>query len=138
MPRFTPHGFVRKQLSLGAIAVAAGTGAQAIVTSLPITSRCTIERFDLIPTVAATGGGASRVLNVRRGSGSGTVVATGTLLLADLNAIAVPKGYAANTSGADFVEGDTLSIQIDSGGTSMTAGTFIVVLTFREMPQRVA
>jgi len=138
MPRLTSHGYVRKQLSLGAIAVAAGTGAQAIVTSLPITSRCTIERIDLIPTVAATGSGASRVLNVRRGSGSGTVVLAATLVLADLNAIAVTKGYAANTSGADFNDGDTLSVQIDSGGTSMTAGTFVMVLTFREATQRVS
>ena len=138
MPRFASNGFIRTTLCLGPIAVAAGTGAQAIVTSLVVPSRRVLERIDLIPTVAATGAGASRVLNVRKGTGSGTVVGTATLLLADLGTIGTVKGYVVNTSNVPYDDADTLSMQIDSGGTSMTAGTFIFLLTFREQPQRIA
>ena len=136
MPRPAQYGFVRTSLSLGPIAVASGTSAQTILLSWTVPSRRVLERIDVIPTVAGTGAGAARTLNVRRGNASGTVVGTAALALADLGTIGTPKTYAALTTGANFEDTDTLSIQIDSGGTQFTALTAIFVLHFRELAQR--
>lgn len=137
MPRYANYGWTRVPLTIGPIAVASGTSAQAILTSLPVPSRRVLERIDVVPTVAGTGTAASRVLNVRRGTGSGTVIGTGTMVLADYGTIGTPKSYLAN-AGANLEDGDTLSIQIDSGGTQFTALTIIIILTFRELAQRVS
>jgi hypothetical protein len=138
MPRYANHGFTRTSVTIGPIAITAGTSQQVIALSLPVPARRVLESLVALPTVAATGAGASRVLSVRKGNASGTAILTATLALADLNTIGTPKAYAANTSGANLEDGDTYSIEIASGGTQFTAGTFILLLTFREQPQRIA
>lgn len=137
MPRYATYGFTRTTISLGPIAVSSGTSQQTIALSMPALARRTLESVTLLPTVAATGTSASRTLNFRKGNASGTVLTAMTIVLADLNTIGTPKTFTA-TAGSDLTDGDTWTLEIASGGTQFTAGTFIFLLTFRELAQRAA
>jgi hypothetical protein len=134
MPRYANYGFTRKILTLQQ-AVATGTSQEIVVLSLPV-GRCVLEKLEVIPIVAGTGTSASRVLNVRKGTASGTVAATLTMVLADMQTKGTFKAGAVTASAASFDDSDTMTVEIASGGTQFTALTIAVVLTFRELAQR--
>jgi len=140
MPRNAPYGFDRDVIVL-TIPFPAGTGQVTSLLSLPLGFAGTVERAAIYSSVVATGAGATRTLNIRKGSATGTVMATATVALADLNAVGNVKAVPASTvaGAADFVDADTLTIEwATAGAVAYTAGTFHVAITVRQKAQRAA
>jgi hypothetical protein len=140
MPRNAPYGFTR-DVQVFTIPFPAATGQVTSLLSLPLGFSGTIERVAIYSSVVAAGAGASRTFNVRKGSATGTVMATATVVLADLNAVGTPKVVPVSTvaGAADFVDADTLTIEwATAGAVAFTGGTFHVVITTRQLGQRVA
>lgn len=139
MPRLSPYGWSR-DLSQFAIPFPAGTGQVTSLLALPLGYQGTLERAAIYSSIAATGAGASRTLNIRKGAGiTGTVMATGLVVLADLSTVGVPKVLTVSTTAgaADFADADTLTIEwATAGAVAYTAGAFHVVLTVRTRAQR--
>lgn len=140
MPRFAPYGFGRQVVVL-TIPFPAGTGQVTSLLSLPLGFAGTIERAAIYSSIAATGAGASRTFNIRKGSATGAVMATATVVLADLSTVGVPKVVPVTTVAADrdFVDADTLTIEwATAGAVAYTAGTFHVAVTLRGKSQKAA
>jgi hypothetical protein len=138
MPRSAPYGFSRA-INVFTIPFPAGTGQVTSLLSLPLGFAGTVERVAIYSSVAATGAGASRTFNVRKGSATGTVMATATVVLADLSTVGAPKviPVSAVAGAADFVDADTLTLEwATAGAVAYTAGTFHVCVTTRTRAQR--
>lgn len=138
MPRLAPYGFSR-DVQVHTIPFPAGTGQVSSLLSLPLGYAGTVEKVSIYSSIAATGAGASRTFNVRKGNATGTVMATGTVVLADLSTVGVPKVVAVSTvaGAADFADADTLTIEwATAGAVAFTAGTFHVAITVRSKAQR--
>jgi hypothetical protein len=138
MPRSAPYGFARS-VNVFTIPFPAGTGQVTSLLSLPLGFAGTVERVAIYSSIAATGAGASRAFNVRKGSATGTVMATATVVLADLSTVGVPKviPVSAVAGAADFVDADTLTLEwATAGAVAYTAGTFHVAVTVRTRAQR--
>jgi hypothetical protein len=140
MPRSAPYGFTRDVIVLS-IPFPAGTGQVTSLLSLPLGFAGRLERCAIYSSIAATGAGASRTFNVRKGSATGTVMATATVVLADLSTVGAPKVIPVSTvaGAADFADADTLTLEwATAGAVAYTAGTFHVVATIRQLAQRAA
>jgi hypothetical protein len=138
MPRLAPYGFTRDVIVL-TIPFPAGTGQVTSILSLPLGFAGTVERAAIYASVVATGAGATRTLNIRKGIATGTVMATATVALADLNAVGNVKAVPAVAGAADFADADTLTIEwAAAGAVAYTAGTFHVAITVRQKAQRAA
>jgi hypothetical protein len=140
MPRFAPYGFAR-DIAVYTIPFPAGTGQVTSLLSLPLGFAGTLDRVAIYSSIAATGAGASRTFNVRKGSATGVVMATATVVLADLSTVGAIKviPVSAVAQAADFVDADTLTIEwATAGAVAYTAGTFHVVVTSRVKAQRAA
>lgn len=114
-----------------------GTGQVNAVLSLPVT-KMTVIGAKIIASAVAAGGGASRTFNIRKGNATGTVVATATVVLADLDALGEVKDIPAVSGVGDFEDGDTLTIEwAAAGAVAFTGGSFIVeVRTRRRIQQK--
>lgn len=139
MPRFAAYG-VQRGFMVHTIPFPAGTGQVTSLLSFPLGFAGTIEKVSIYASVVAAGAGASRTFNVRKGTATGTVVATATVVLADLNTVgAAPKDIPVTAANASFVDADTLTIEwAAAGAVAFTAGTFHVAIRFRQKPQAVA
>lgn len=138
MPRFAVYGFDRS-LPVLTIPFPAGTGQVTSLLSLPLGFQGTIEKVSIYSSVAATGAGASRTFNVRKGSATGTVMATATVVLADLSTVGAIKDIpvTAVTLDRDFADADTLTIEwATAGAVAFTGGTFHVVIRIRQKGQK--
>jgi hypothetical protein len=116
-----------------------GTGQVNAVLSKPVGFRQTLMGVRIIAAAVAAGGGASRTFNVRKGSATGIVIATATVVLADLDALGEVKVIPVTGVGADieFLDGDTLSIEwATAGAVAFTAGEFIVEIATRKRVQQ--
>ena len=117
-----------------------GTGQVNAIVSLPAFSAFSLASVNIVAAVAATGAGASRTFNVRKGNATGTVVATATVVLADLDTLGEVKTITpvATSGTADFIDSDTLTVEwAAAGAVAFTAGEFIVELvTRRRLQQR--
>lgn len=117
----------------------AGTGQVTSLDQLPMFAQGTLVSVNIVAAVAATGAGASRTFNVRKGSATGTVIATATVVLADLNALGKVKTIApVTTSGtAHLLDSDTVTVEwATAGAVAYTAGEFIVELVWRRRLQQ--
>lgn len=138
MPRFAPYGFAIVQESF-AIPIPAGTGQVSSVLSLPRGFVASITKVSAVVRVVATGAGASRVLNIRKGSATGAVVATTTYVLADGATVGAVKDVPVTAANADFADADTLTIEWPTAGAvAFTAGELNLVITTRRRLQRAA
>jgi hypothetical protein len=119
--------------------IADGTGAITLVDSLPLGYLGSIEKITFVSGSIATGAGGTQTYKVRKGGPTGTVVATLTLALADVNAVGKFKSAlvaaADNEAARLSKDTDTISFTRDAGGTAYTKfeGTFY--LTLRQKPQ---
>jgi hypothetical protein len=134
MPRYASGAWVRKVVNLY-VPLPGGTGPVVAVLSLPV-GRCVLEKMEVVPAVAGTGAGATRTLNVRKGSATGTVVATANPTLANMGTVGTFLAGTVTASAAAFEDADVLSVEFANGGTAFTAGAVNLVLTFRERGQR--
>jgi hypothetical protein len=107
------------------------------VLSLPRGYGCTIISVKAVVRVAATGAGASRTFNLRKGSATGTVVATATYVLADGATVGSVKDIPVTAAAADFLDGDNLTIEWPTAGAvAFTAGDLIIAITSRKRIQQ--
>lgn len=116
-----------------------GTGQVTSLDQIPVFARGALASVNIIAAVAATGAGASRTFNVRKGTATGTVIATATVVLADLNALGKVKTIAPSTSSGvtDVLDGDTITVEwATAGAVAFTAGEFIIELVWRRRLQQ--
>lgn len=128
------HIFVTEHIP---VTIPAGTGQVSSVLSLPRGYRSFVTAVKAIVKVAATGAGASRVLNVRKGSATGTVVATTTYVLADGATVGTVKDLPVTAGTEQFEDADTLTIEWPTAGAvAFTAGELILAITTRRRMQQ--
>lgn len=110
-----------------------GTGQVNAIVSLPQNRKAALIGASLYADAVATGAGASRTFNVRKGNATGTVVATATVVLADLDTLGEVKDIPVTpVGGAEFLDTDTLSVEwATAGAVAFTAGRFILSLRWR-------
>lgn len=143
MPRQALYGFNRG-FAVHTIPFPAGTGQVTSLLSLPLGFEGVIEKVSIYASVVAAGAGASRTFNVRKGTATGTVVATATVVLADLNAVGaavkdIPVVAGGSPLTARFVDADTLTLEwATAGAVAFTAGVFQVVIRYRDTGQKAA
>jgi len=140
MPRFAPYGFARDFIPL-TIPFPAGAGQVTSLLSLPLGFQGTVEKVSIYSSIAAAGAGASRTFNVRKGIATGTVLATATVVLADLSTVGAIKDIpiTAGAGATDFADADTLTIEwATAGAVAYTAGVFHVVVRVRHRVQKAA
>ena len=119
------------------IPLPAGAGQVSSVLSLPTGFGHTITAVKAVVAVVATGAGATRTLNVRKGSATGTVVATATYVLADGATVGTVKDIPVTAANADFLDADTLTIEWPTAGAvAFTAGQIELVITTRARIQQ--
>ena len=136
MPRFAPYGWQRSQFNINIPAGdLATTSAVAVASALPLGFKYVIEKVTYVASVAHTGAGGSRTINVKKGT---TVVATVALAVADLGTAGAFKALTVDATEALFDDGDTLTIDFSSGGTVYSAGSGELIIQIREEPQRIA
>lgn len=117
-----------------------GTGALTFITSRVADGFIrTLEKITFVSTTAFTGTAGTQTFKVRKGNATGTVVATLTLALADMDTTA-GKSKSADVAAADqdaarFGDTDTLSFTRDASGTAFTGGAGVFTLTWRQKPQ---
>lgn len=136
MPRETSgFGFVFKTEHLF-INVPAGAGQANSVLSLPRGFGCTIISAKITTALAATGAGATRVLNIRKGSATGTIVAAATYTLAGGATVGVVQDVPVTAANADFLDADNLTVEWPTAGAvAFTAGQIMLSITTRQRTQ---
>jgi hypothetical protein len=110
------------------------------VLSLPVPFGHTLIKISAVVAVVATGAGASRVLNIRKGSATGGILATTTYVLADGATVGTVKDIPVAPvapANADWLDADTLTIEWPTAGAvAFTAGQLEIVLTSRQRIQQ--
>jgi len=143
MPREVHPAYTRTEKVLlpvpAVTGIGDGTGAITLIDSLPLGYRGLIEKITFISGSIATGAGGTQTFKVRKGGASGTVVATLTLALADVNAVG--KFKSASVAAADqesaklTSDTDTISFTRDASGTAYTKLEGVFVLTIAQRLQ---
>jgi len=137
MPRKAPYGFSRGNLVLS-LPLASGfsitTAANVMLSYLPGFS-FVIEKVTVVNTVASAGSGASRTLNIRKGSASGTVVATKAIVLADCG-LATVVDVPVTAANATYGDADTITVDLGGAGTAFSTFEANLVIQYRALPQR--
>jgi hypothetical protein len=138
MPRLAPFGYSRNIVSFtvpftGYLTVVAAN----VCLSKSVPFACELERVEAVTTTVATGSGATRAINVRNGTATGTTAGTITVTLANQGTLGtVTAGTVTTAANANkFGAGDTLTIEFPNAGTAFTAGGFDLLLTFRDKNQ---
>jgi hypothetical protein len=123
-------------ITIPSVGYLAATGAVNVMLSKTLGYACELERIDVVTTVVATTAG-SRVLNVRRGDASGTVVGTITLAIATQGVLGVVNAgtVTAGPGATAFTDTDTITVQFAGSGTAFTAGGIDLLLTLRDRNQ---
>jgi hypothetical protein len=133
MPREAIYGVQRGALNVY-IPIPAGAGAAEIITDWLGAYGRTIESAKAYVAIAGTGAGATRALRILKGAS--TVVATGTVTLANTATLGAEIALTVTAADATFDDDDVLTVDF-AAGTAFTAGALNLVITFRERPQRV-
>ena len=147
MPRFAPYGYAfRRQTHSTPF-----TGFLSVVTqanlmlSLPIDFAFELVAVRLVTTVVGTGAGATRLINIRKGSATGTVVGSVTATLANQGVLgvvttgSVVTAARANAFNDLLAVPDTLTIEFPAAASVVFAtGGFDLILTLRTLAQRAA
>lgn len=145
MPRFAPYGYAYERETYNI----PFTGFLNIATqinralSLPINFGFELVAVYIVPTVVGTGAAASRTINVRKGSATGTVVGTVTATLANQGVLGVVTAGTVTTAARAnvFIDQvatpDAMTIELQAAGSTVfTAGGVDLILVTRALNQR--
>lgn len=145
MPRNAPYGYAWKR----EVHNVPFTGFLSVVTqanlvlSLPIDFAFDLVAIRFVVTAVGTGAGATRLINVRKGSATGTVVGSVTATLANTTPLgSFVTGTVTTTSRTNFFNDlgatpDTLTIEFPAAGSVVFAtGSIDLILTLRSLAQR--
>ena len=145
MPRFAPYGWVRQviRFTVPFTTFLSTTGQVNFELSKLHGFAFEIEKIEILPTTIGTGAGATRVINVRKGSATGTVVATVTATLANQGVLGVVTVGTVTTAGDvnkfsdQGAAPDALTIEFPTAGSVVfTAGGLELLVTIRQRNQR--
>lgn len=144
MPRYGRGGWIRGFHTVPSVSNAAtnphfsGTGAITIIDSHTPGFQLVLEQLGFTVSGVAGATAGSQVFKLRKGGAAGTVIATLTLALANVNALG--ETTIANVSGTlenlTLDDDDTYSLTRDASGTDFTTepeGFFFI--RFRQRPQ---
>jgi len=133
MPRFAHNGWIYQWLNFY-IALPLTTNAEVRFAEA-LGYRYEVVSGKFFTQVAGTGSGATRTVQVKKGStviGSVAITLAGTSDLGEETALS----FAAMTADtAKFNDTDVLTIDFPASGTAFTAGAGIVSLLIRTKPQ---
>ena len=145
MPRFAPYGysFRREVRDVPFAGFLNAVGQVNLVLSSAIDFAFELVAVRLVTTVVGTGAGATRLINIRKGSATGTPVGSVTATLANQGVLGVVTtgtvvtAARANAFNDLLAVPDTLTIEFAAAGSVVfTAGGFDLILTFRALTQR--
>ena len=144
MPRFAPYGYAFKRLifDIPFVGFLNTAGQVNRVLSLPLDFSSELVAVRIVPSVVGTGAGATRLVNIRKGSATGTIIGSVTATLAHQGVLGVvTTGTVVTAARANFLNDllatpDTLTIEFPAAGTVFTAGGLDLILTFRALTQR--
>lgn len=128
MPRYARGGWIRNVITFPSVSNAAanphfsGTGAITLVDSYVPGFQLILESFGFCASITAGATAGSQVFKLRKGGATGTVIATLTLALANVNALGEVTAAAVSGVPADLTldDDDTFSITRDASGTDYT------------------
>ncbi len=142
MPAEKGPAVIRHELPLLAVTaltgVFDGTGAITLVDTLVPGYTLYIEKLRFVSSSIATGAAATQTFKLRRGGATGTVVATLTIALADINAVGKFKEAsvaAADMDSARLTDAVGLSLTRDASGTAFTKAEGLFSVVVRQKPQ---
>lgn len=142
MPKETGPSFIRTTIPIlvapALTGIADGTGALTLIDSQPAGFVFSIEKLRFVSGSIATGAGGTQTFKLRRGGATGSVIATLTLALADVNAVGKFKEAAvaaADQNLARFTDADTFSLTRDASGTAFTKFEGVFMIVARQKPQ---
>ena len=146
MPRFAPYGYAfRREIRDVPIGFLASVAQLNLVLSTAIDFAFELVAVRLVTTVVGTGAGATRLINIRKGSATGTIVGSVTATLANQGVLGVvTTGSVITTSRTNFFNDqltvpDTLTIEFPAAASVVFAtGGLDLVLTVRALAQRAA
>jgi len=132
MGRPTSYSRTIPPLTIRSVGYLAATGAANLVLSKTLGFACELERVEAVTRVVATTAG-SRVINIRNGTATGTIVGTITLAIATQGVLGVVNAGTV-TANNYSTDSDTLTVEFPTG-TAFTAGGVELLLTFRDRNQ---
>jgi hypothetical protein len=132
MGRPTSYSRTILPITIPSVGYLASTSAVNLMLSKTLGFACELERVEAVTRVVATTAG-SRVINVRNGTATGTIVGTITLAIATQGVIGVVN-VGTVTANNYFTDSDTLTVEFPTG-TAFTAGGVELLLTFRDRNQ---
>ena len=134
MPRETAGaGYIRTPLNVR-YPLPTGTGAHEIITDAVLGYGFKVDKVEAFVTVAGTGAGATRTMRLLKGAS--TVVASATVTLAGTATVGAKIAFTVTDAASHFLDTDTLTVDIASGGTAFTAGEVQLVATLRQRLQQ--
>lgn len=147
MPKIVIPSFIRTVIlshlsSGGAAAVSPDftptTGA-TVVLSAPVPFKCNVEKFRFhVSSVNFAGAAGTQTFSLRKGNATGSVIVALTVPLATaLRGATIEASVAAadQVGAGRLVDGDTLSITNETGGTAFTTGEGIFEVVARQANQ---
>lgn len=121
-------GWVRQQLVIP-VTLPAGTGAFEAITDHQPGYKRVIESVAAFVAVAGVGAGATRTLRVVKNAA--TVVASATITLAGTATPGTLIDLPVTAADAEFLDGDTFTVDMPAGGTAFTAGAVNLIVNLR-------
>lgn len=137
MPRETNSGagWIRGFVRVDA-PIASGTDAEEYLTDLAPGFKFIVEKVYAVVKVAGTGSGATRLFRVLKGAS--TVVASKTIVLADMATKGAIIELTLVQAVSAFGDADTLSVDtVATDAVSFTAGTLEFFIKYRTRAQQV-
>jgi len=141
MPRFAQYGYTRhtQEISIPFTGFLSVTTQANFLLSKTLGYQAELEKVEIVPSVVGTGAGATRLINVRKGNATGTVIGAVTATLANQGTLGVVTvGTVTSAAAANVLQdSDTFTIEFPTAGsTAFTAGGLILMLTWRVKNQR--
>jgi hypothetical protein len=145
MPKIAPYGYARTVINVTVpfTTYLSQVAAQvSLILSKNLGFKAELEKVEIAATTVGTGAGASRLINVRKGGITGTVVGSVTATLANqttlgtVTAGTVVTAAAANKFNDDGTAPDLITVEFPAAGTVFTAGGLELMLTFRHRLQK--
>lgn len=135
MPSKAAFGFSRGYI-VARIELLTGTSARTFLAALAPGFTFVVEKVTYNVNIAHTGSSASQTIRLLKNAA--TVVATKAIILADTGTIGAIIDMPVTAANAEYTDADTLTVDMTASGTAFTAGTALVYIQYRELPQKKA
>lgn len=139
MPKEVGPGWIRTLIPFHLTgANLSGTGATVVINALALGFRGVVEKIQMYTVDTLAGASGSQTFVVRKGSTTGTALATAILTVADHATMGTKLSTAvavADDDEARFTDTDTISLTRTTGGTAISSGSVDGYIVIRQRPQ---